>query len=71
MCTALTLKTPDGYHLFGRNMDLEYTFGQHPIVVPRKFEYIDKISGEMKQTKYAIVGMASVEIGRASCRERV
>lgn len=60
MCTALTLKTPDGYHLFGRNMDLEYTFGQHPIVVPRKFEYIDKISGEMKQTKYAIVGMASV-----------
>ena len=37
MCTALTLRTKDGYSLFGRNMDLEYTFGQRPVVVTIKF----------------------------------
>ena len=25
--------------LFGRNMDLEYTFGQRPVVVPRNYDY--------------------------------
>ena len=27
-------------------MDLEYTFGQRPVVVPRNYEYTDKVSGE-------------------------
>ena len=60
MCTALTLKTNDGYHLFGRNMDLEYTFGQAVVLMPRNFKYEDKISGETKSTKYAVMGMASL-----------
>ncbi len=60
MCTALTLKTNDGYHLFGRNMDLEYTFGQQVALVPRNFEYVDKVSGQTKKTKYAVIGMASL-----------
>lgn len=60
MCTALSLLTFKKEHLFGRNMDLEYTFGQRPVVVPRNYEYVDKVSGENKKIKYAITGMASV-----------
>ncbi|SCH46456.1 MULTISPECIES: choloylglycine hydrolase [unclassified Romboutsia] len=60
MCTSLTLKTNDGYHLFGRNMDLEYTFGQSVVLVPRNFKYEDKISEQIKNTKYAVIGMASL-----------
>lgn len=60
MCTGLTLKTNDGYHLFGRNMDLEYTFGQSIVLVPRNFKYEDKINNQTKNTKYAVLGMASL-----------
>jgi choloylglycine hydrolase len=60
MCTALTLKTNDGHHLFGRNMDLEYTFGQTVVLMPRNFKYEDKVSGQIKNTKYAVMGMASL-----------
>jgi choloylglycine hydrolase len=60
MCTALILKSSDGCHLFGRNMDLEYTFGQQVALVPRNFEYLDKVSGKAKKTKYAVIGMASL-----------
>ena len=60
MCTALTLTTNEGYHLFGRNMDIEYTFGQTPVVVPRNFKYQNKATGEMKNTKYGLIGMAVV-----------
>ena len=60
MCTALTLKTKDGYSLFGRNMDLSYSFNQGVILVPRNYEYRDRVTGNMKKTKYAILGMASI-----------
>ena len=60
MCTALTLKTKDGYNLFGRNMDLSYSFNQAVTLLPRNYEYRDRVTGNMKKTKYAILGMASV-----------
>ncbi|RKI48015.1 linear amide C-N hydrolase [Clostridium paraputrificum] len=60
MCTALTLRTKDGYSLFGRNMDLSYSFNQAVTLVPRNYEYRDRVTGNMKKTKYAILGMASV-----------
>lgn len=60
MCTALTLKTKDGYNLFGRNMDLQYSFNQAVILVPRNYEYRDRVTNEIKKNKYAIIGMASV-----------
>lgn len=60
MCTALSLKTKDGYHLFGRNMDLSYSFGQAVTLVPRNFEYKDRVTGTVKKNQYAIIGMASV-----------
>ncbi|WP_167958028.1 choloylglycine hydrolase [Anaerosporobacter faecicola] len=60
MCTALTLKTKDGYHLFGRNMDLSYSFNQAVTVVPRNYEFKDRFTGEKRKSKYAIIGMASL-----------
>ena len=60
MCTALTLSTKDGYNLFGRNMDLAYSFNQAVTLVPRTYEYKDNITGEMRKNKYAVLGMASI-----------
>ncbi|RDY26840.1 linear amide C-N hydrolase [Romboutsia weinsteinii] len=60
MCTALTLTTKDGYHLFGRNMDLEYSFNQSIDLVPRNFSYINKITNETEKTKYAMIGMGII-----------
>lgn len=57
MCTALTLTSKDGFHFFGRNMDIEYEFNQSVMVVPRNFTWDNKVSGESNQTKYAIIGM--------------
>lgn len=60
MCTGLTLKTEDGNHLFGRNMDIEYNFGQHVILVPRHFQWKNVITQEVKETTYAVLGMAAI-----------
>ena len=60
MCTALALETKDGYNLFGRNMDIEYSFNHSIHLVPRKFAYKDNVTGEMKKTKYAIIGMGTL-----------
>lgn len=49
MCTALTLKTKDGYNLFGRNMDLAYSFNQAVTLLPRNYEYRDRVTGNMKK----------------------
>ena len=54
MCTALTLRTKDGYNLFGRNMDLAYSFNQSVTLVPRNYEYRDRVTNKNKKTKYAI-----------------
>ncbi len=59
MCTGLTLKTKDGYHLFGRSMDLEYAFNQAPHLVPRNFTYTNVVDNTTHKTKYAIIGMAT------------
>lgn len=60
MCTALTLQTKDGYHLFGRNMDIEYSFNQAATFVPRNFSYENVVTDETAKTKYAMIGMATV-----------
>ena len=60
MCTALTLQTKDGYHLFGRNMDLAYDFNQGIILIPRNYECKERIHGTLRKNKYAIIGMASL-----------
>ncbi|PQD94043.1 choloylglycine hydrolase [Pradoshia eiseniae] len=60
MCTALTLRTIEGNHLFGRNMDLDYNFKQSVILVPRGFEYTHIATGEAVKSKYAILGMGTI-----------
>ncbi len=60
MCTALSLRTKEGNHLFGRNMDLEYNFNQSVHLVPRKFAYKNVVTNENETTKYAIIGMATI-----------
>lgn len=60
MCTSITLTTKDGFHLFGRNMDLEYNFNQSVLLVPRNFNWKNVVNGENNKTKYAILGMGTV-----------
>lgn len=43
MCTGLTLTTNDWYHLFGRSMDIEYSFNQSPIFIPRNFTWSNAV----------------------------
>ena len=60
MCTALTLRTKEGYHLFGRNMDIEYGFNQSVALVPRNFSYENVVTDKEEKTRYAMMGMATV-----------
>lgn len=60
MCTALTLKTKEGHCLFGRNMDLEYSFNQSVHLVPRKFTYKNVVTNQVDNIKFAIIGMATI-----------
>lgn len=57
MCTALTLTSKDGFHFFGRNMDIDYNFNQSVMFVPRNFIWDNHVSGESDKTKYALLGM--------------
>ncbi len=60
MCTTFTLKTEDCY--FGRNMDLEYSFGEQVVIVPRNMSLNFKLESP-KASHYAIIGMAAVVEG--------
>ncbi|WP_300261440.1 choloylglycine hydrolase [Clostridium sp.] len=60
MCTALTLETKEGLHLFGRNLDLEYLFNQSIIFIPRNFKCVDKSNNRELITKYAVLGMGAI-----------
>ncbi len=55
MCTALCLESLEGFHFFGRNMDIECGFNQKILCVPRGFEYYDK-----RKVQYAVMGMGSL-----------
>ena len=57
MCTCMIFKTKDYY--FGRNLDLESTFGEKVVVTPRNYEITLRNHIKMK-TKYAMIGMGTV-----------
>ena len=57
MCTCINLKTKDSY--FGRNLDLDYRFGERVVITPRNYEFKLK-NGDTIKTKYAMIGMATV-----------
>lgn len=60
MCTSIALKTNDFY--FGRNLDLEYQFGERVVITPRNYPFAFRRAGEMKN-HYALIGMATVAAG--------
>lgn len=57
MCTCISFKTKSSY--FGRNLDLEYRFGEKVIVTPAQYEFSLR-NGEPFRTKYAMIGVGSV-----------
>lgn len=63
MCTALTLTTTENNHLFGRNMDLEYSFNQSIIFIPRNYTVVNTVNQKTNQNKYAILGMGTMFAG--------
>jgi len=58
MCTSITWKNGDFY--FGRNMDLEYSFGECVTVTPRRFPFRFRYEGALA-SHYAMIGMAAGE----------
>lgn len=57
MCTALSLKTQA--HYFGRNLDLDRSYGEEVCVMPRRFPFAFREMGEMSE-HCALLGMATV-----------
>mgnify|MGYP002514635751 CR=1 FL=1 len=60
MCTAITYHTKD--HYFGRNLDLEGSFGETVTVTPRNFPLPFHKMGTL-ETHYAMIGMAHIAEG--------
>ena len=58
MCTAVAF-SKDGLY-FGRNMDLEYTFGESVAITPRGYRLPMKRQ-EKLVTRFAMIGMAQVQ----------
>lgn len=58
MCTAITYQTKDFY--FGRNLDLDYRYREEVTVTPRGYSFALRNGSEFR-TKYAMIGMATVE----------
>lgn len=60
MCTGLILEAKNGNHLFGRNMDIEFSFNQSIIFLPRNYEGVNSETGRTIKPKYAVLGMGTV-----------
>jgi len=57
LCTSIAMKTTDFY--FGRNLDLEYSFGERIVITPRQYPLSFRKAGSMKK-HYAMIGMAAI-----------
>lgn len=57
MCTCITYENGDFY--FGRNLDLEYSFGECVVITPRNYP-LSFQKMETSRRHYAMIGMASV-----------
>ncbi len=60
MCTALSIRM--GTHYFGRNLDLDRSYGEEVCVMPRHFPLHFRTMGDT-QEHYAMIGMATVIAG--------
>lgn len=59
MCTSI-IYTANGQHYFGRNLDLEISFGEHPVITLRNYVFKYRKLPNRKAT-YAMIGMAIVK----------
>ena len=57
MCTCITCENGDFY--FGRNMDLEYHFGEQVVITPRNYVFRFRREPQLA-SHYAMIGMTSV-----------
>ncbi len=57
MCTALHMTAKDRY--FGRNLDLDRSYGEEVCVMPRRYPLVFREMGPMLR-HYAMIGMATV-----------
>lgn len=57
MCTAISMNTTE--HYFGRNLDLDRSYGEEVCVMPRNFLLNFRKMGDMPN-HYAMIGMATV-----------
>lgn len=57
MCTSISYYT-DNSKLFGRNLDLEESFGEQVVVTPRNYDFKFKFKSN---ENYALIGMALVK----------
>lgn len=60
MCTAVSLKK--GTHFFGRNLDLECSYGERVIITPRRYPLTFRC-GRMTENHYAFIGMGIIDSG--------
>lgn len=61
MCTSIAMKWGGGY--FGRNMDVEYSFGEQVAVTPRRYPLRFWRQPDQEE-HFALIGMAHVAGGR-------
>lgn len=54
MCTSITWRRGDTY--FGRNLDLELSYGEKVVVTPRNHQFLLK-NGQEYRNRYALMGM--------------
>ena len=57
MCTAISYRTKD--HYFGRNLDLEISYGEKIVITPRNYSIRFRHFGEVKK-HLAIIGMGII-----------
>ena len=60
MCTSISYYT-DNSKLFGRNLDLEYSFGEHVVITPRNYDFNFKFNS--CDEHYALMGIAFANDG--------
>ena len=63
MCTALTIATSNGYHLFGRSLDSSHNFNLTVHFIPRNYIWKNVITNKTNNIKYAILGMRIMSDG--------
>ena len=57
MCTAATYCSGDFY--FGRNLDYEFSYGEHVTITPRNYPI--RLHGGALDRHYAMIGMAHIQ----------